>query len=397
MSWTTPRDLTAQLSRLWQRGQLLRPLVTGETMFPLRLAMKGPSSTEVTGQFDVVRTWVTMLAALPQIRIEWRMVNHRVQGTQRLPQSLWIDSLDSALALIGKQRDAARFAEVVQQTHITLPVLLPWLAQRPLQALELANRWPHLLAIVQWLQSHPRPDIYLRQVDIPGVHSKFIEIHRTVLSELFDLALPATAIVAKYTGTSQFSVRYGFLRKPVRIRLRVLDQQIQLLPGVPFPDLTLDAASFAALNIVCQHVFITENETNFLAFPSVNNAIVIFGAGYGWDALARANWLTRCQIHYWGDIDTHGFAILDQLRSHFTQVKSFLMDHATLMTHETHWGEETKQVTHDLPGLTADENRVFDILRDNRIRKGLRLEQEHIGFHWVTAALRRITDGSGGK
>jgi hypothetical protein len=66
-----------------------------------------------------------------------------------------------------------------------------------------------------------------------------------------------------------------------------------------------------------QRVFITENETNFLAFPEVADAIVVFGAGYGWEALARASWLHRCQLHYWGDIDTHGFAILDQLRGYF--------------------------------------------------------------------------------
>ena len=28
-----------------------------------------------------------------------------------------------------------------------------------------------------------------------------------------------------------------------------------------------------------------------------------------WDALAKARWLSRCKIHYWGDIDTHGFGL----------------------------------------------------------------------------------------
>ena len=35
---------------------------------------------------------------------------------------------------------------------------------------------------------------------------------------------------------------------------------------------------------VIRRVFITENEINFLAFPRMKEAIVIFGAGYGWDA-----------------------------------------------------------------------------------------------------------------
>ena len=57
------------------------------------------------------------------------------------------------------------------------------------------------------------------------------------------------------------------------------------------------------------------------------------------------------------------------------------------MAHEALWGEESEQIVRDLPRLTAAEAALFDELRDNRIRKGLRLEQERIGFQWVTSAL----------
>jgi hypothetical protein len=106
--------------------------------------------------------------------------------------------------------------------------------------------------------------------------------------------------------------------------------------------------------------------------------------------LGNARWLTRCTIHYWGDIDTHGFAILDQLRTRFNHVESFLMDRQTLMAHESLWGHESDQSLHDLPRLNAEERMLFDDLRDNRIRRNLRLEQELIGFGWVEAALRAI-------
>ena len=185
----------------------------------------------------------------------------------------------------------------------------------------------------------------------------------------------------------QFAARYGFREKPPRIRFRVLDERLVVLPGVGRPDIALDADSFARLTLPCRHVFITENETNFLAFPDVPQSIVLFGAGYGWEALEPARWLTDCALHYWGDIDTHGFAILDQLRSRFPRVGSFLMDNATLMGHEAFWGNEGDQVIRDLPRLTAQERELFDDLRDNRIRHGLRLEQERVGFGWVKAAL----------
>lgn len=390
MTWTAAGDLKAQLSRLWERGELLRPLVIGEARFPLRLTLKGPSSSELGDRFEAVRAWIADLIAVPRIRIEWREIKHRVHGTQRLPHSVWLDSLDDALALIGKRSDTARFETVLSLTRSANSALLPWLTKRPLQAIELAEVWPHLLDVVAWMQQHPRPGIYLRQVDIPKVHSKFIEAHRGVLIELFDLALPASAIAAEHGGISQFATRYGFLDKPTRIRLRVLDERIALVPGAVMPDVTFDADSFAKLDLPVRRVFITENETNFLAFPSVPDAFVVFGAGYGWDALSRAKWLERCSIYYWGDIDTHGFAILDHFRRRFEHVESFLMDRATLMAHQSLWGSEPDQVVHDLPSLRGAEQALFDDLRDNRICGNLRLEQEMIGFGCVRAALSNL-------
>jgi hypothetical protein len=394
MKWTTARDLKAQLSRLWERGELLRPLVTGEVRFPLRLALKGPSSGELTDCFESVRAWASELAAVPHVRVEWREVRHRVQGLQRLPEQVWVDTLNGALTFLGKRREAEQLSQVMELTQTSVPALLPWLAGHPLQAIDLADQWSRLIAVVRWLIEHPRPGIYVRQVDVPGVHSKFIEAHRAVLSELLDLGLPSGAIQTELTGVGQFAARYGFLDKPTRVRLRVLDERIQLLPGATHPDITLDADSFATLDVPAKRVFVTENETNFLAFPPTSEAIVIFGAGYGWDALARAPWLARCAFYYWGDIDTHGFAILDQLRCRFGHVVSFLMDRDTLMVHAAQWGEETDQVLHDLQHLTAEERELFDDLRDNRIRKNLRLEQERVRFHRVAEGLRCLEGNS---
>jgi hypothetical protein len=91
------------------------------------------------------------------------------------------------------------------------------------------EEWRRLLDIVAWLQRHPRPGVYLRQVDIPGVHSKFIEAQRGVLGELLELALPPAAIDSAAAGVSQFARRYGFRDKPQRIRFRLLDRRHALL------------------------------------------------------------------------------------------------------------------------------------------------------------------------
>lgn len=388
MSWTTSADLRGQVQRLWDRGDLLRAAVSDSVSWPVRLTLKSPSAADLSDRFEAVRDWARTVADTPHVRMDWRDWNHRVQGAQRLPAAAWIDTLPNALALIGKARQAQRFEVLWQQTAAGQPALLAWMSRRPLQALDLAERWERLLAVVAWLQAHPRPDVYLRQVDAPGVDSKFIETHRGVLTELLELALSSDAIDSLATGTAQFERRFGFLGKPVRIRFRLLDPALPSLPGCGGqPDITLDSASFATLALPVERVFVTENETNFLAFPPVDHAIVVFGAGYGWEALAHSTWLHRCHVHYWGDIDTHGFAILDQLRGHFPHVASFLMNRETLLAHRLHWGEEPQPQRHDLPRLTSGEAAVYDDLRFDRLQPGLRLEQERVGFGWLNEQL----------
>jgi len=44
------------------------------------------------------------------------------------------------------------------------------------------------------------------------------------------------------------------------------------------------------------------------------------------DAGYDADWLARSRILYWGDIDTHGFFILNRLRGIFPHAESFLMN-----------------------------------------------------------------------
>ena len=390
MKWTTPTDLQAQVHKLWDRGLLLASVAGGESVFPRRLALKGPDSRALGERFSEVRDWIAGLVANEGLyRIEWRSVNHRVLGANRIPSAIWIDTLEQALGLIGKHRAAERFAGMVERTRETRAELIPWLAKRPLRALALAEEWPQLLAIVDWLSKHPRPEVYLRQVDLPGVHTKLIEGHRTVLAELFDLVLPEEAIDATHTGAFGFCRRYGFLDKPARVRFRMLDPTVRLLPMASDQDITLTQAAFSSLAPPVTTVFITENEINFLAFPNVRDSMVIFGAGYGFANLIAAHWLQEKNILYWGDIDTHGFAILNQLRGFFPHTVSFLMDRETLLAHRQFWGSEPQPQTGDLLRLTTEEQALYDQLRQHTWGVSVRLEQEKIGFRLLAATLQR--------
>ena len=211
MNWTRPSDIVSQLRKLWDQGVILATLAGGEEIFPRRMVLKKPKSAEMAERFSEVRAWIAGLAREAKYyRLVQREINHRTLGVNVIPVEVWVDSLEDCLALIGKRREADRFASVVELTVRRYPQLIPWLTKRPLRGLALADDWPRLLDIVSWLEDHPRPGIYLRQVDIAGVHSKYIESHRGVLAELFELVLPQDTIDENSRGAAAFCRRYGF-------------------------------------------------------------------------------------------------------------------------------------------------------------------------------------------
>jgi hypothetical protein len=394
--WTTAADIRARILREWQRGRLLTASLTGEALYPWRLFLKGPNTSDLAAQFDAVRQWIRALSDGAKTengtgyRLEFQEINHRQLGRNHVPVAAWLDSEADALALIGKRREAARCHELAGTIAQVFPQLRDWLTRRPLRVLEQADDWSGLLGVLQWMVDHPRPAVYLRQVDVPGVHSKFIERNRVLLSELLDLVLPAAAIETSAAGgAAGFERRYGLRAKPVLIRFRLLDAPLQA-PLHGLTDLTVPCDEFAQLSLTARRVFITENEINFLAFPCIPGSLVIFGAGYGFEALAEARWLQALEIFYWGDLDTHGFAILDQLRGSFPQALSLMMDRPTLLAHRLLWGREAAPTQRELSRLHPDEASLYDDLRQDRIAPALRLEQERIGYAWVQAALADI-------
>lgn len=372
--WSSPEDLRAQVERLWSKGRLLAE----ETRFPLELKLRRPDSRALSARFDEVRSWIRELESEPAFRIEWSEIDHRVLGRNRVPARVVVEQRDHALRLIDRIEDAARFRALTAVTAGRLPELREWLARKPLLALEHSADWDRILDVVDWFRAHPRCGLYLRQLDIAGVDTKFIETRKPLLAELLDIVLtPAD----QPPGARWFEHRYGLATKPQQVRFRVLDRRLAICG---LTDLTLTVPELAALELPAKRVFITENEVNGLAFPDVPDSIVIFGLGYGVEILAAIEWLAGREVHYWGDIDTYGFHILNGLRACFPAAQSLLMDRVTLFEHRSLWVREEKPYQGELARLTADERAVYETL--DRVR----LEQERIPYGWVMKALDTV-------
>lgn len=388
--WTTPADIKDRLRRRWQRGEILAYSLTQEPLFPLRLPIKGPTFAQISADFGAARDWIADWRNQKAIRIEWRAFSHRLFGENQMPSAAMIPDAESAVRILGTRREWETYQEMISLCRDSFPELLDWMGNRAMTALDLASDWPAILAVVAWVRDHPRSGLFLRQADAPGVHTKLVEKYRSVISELLDRVLPEDAIDASARGATGFVRRYGFRDKPERIRIRFLDSSCAVAPERLGLDLTLDATAFAVLDPPVERVFITENEVNFLAFPDCPRSLVIFGSGYGWSALAAASWLHHRTIHYWGDIDTHGFAILDQLRASFPDVRSMLMSRDVFWDHREFWTTEPKPVRHELPRLTSEEKSTLEALRAHVETSAPRLEQEKLPFSMVQSALQAV-------
>jgi hypothetical protein len=258
-----------------------------------------------------------------------------------------------------------------------------------LVALGVASELSRLLDIVSYFQAHPRPGRFARELGIPGVDSKFIEVHRAVLAEWLDLLLPSATIDESVRGLADrgFERRYGLRFEEPVIRFRWLDPARRLAGAIS--DAAVPLSELNSYAPECERVVIAENKVNFLTLPYSAGTLAIFGSGYAVQLLGSVTWLVGKRLFYWSDIDTDGFAMLSRLRRHWPHARSFLMDRETLLAYRDVWSEEPveRRCLRDLPGLDERERMLYDDLRHDRLGVRVRLEQERIPMTRVEAEI----------
>jgi hypothetical protein len=116
--------------------------------------------------------------------------------------------------------------------------------------------------------------------------------------------------------------------------------------------------------------------------------LVVFGSGFALAGLSDLPWIREKDLVYWGDIDTHGFDILDRLRGRVESTRSILMDRETLLGHPGQWVTEPTPTTRELPALTTDEASLYQDLVEGTYGDSVRLEQERIRFSVLHDALQ---------
>jgi hypothetical protein len=382
-AWSTPVSIRARLRRKWDTGALLAQRARGEAFTPIDLPLRGPTAGELGPRYTEVSAWVRQWAdQRGPFRLTTKMLGGRRIGANAIPDRFHIETFEDFCCFLGTTAEARRHRELLELTDAVSPRLRSWVVDKPMRALAHQEHFERLLACVGWLVDNAGRGYYLRQIDVPGVDTKFIENHRAILAELVDVVAggPPGADAQDFAG------RYGFLTKPARVRIRFLDPAESRFPaGVTDVELCVD--ELTGLPSGVERVFVVENEVTCLAFPAVSRSLLIFGGGYAVRRVSRLSWLHEVPLYYWGDIDTHGFAILDRLRAEFPSAQSMLMDRATLLAHETQWDREPAPVNTDLVHLTTEEAALYRDLVEDTFGPAVRLEQERISYPMLEAAV----------
>jgi hypothetical protein len=204
------------------------------------------------------------------------------------------------------------------------------------------------------------------------VDTKFIENHRGLLSDLLDRQLPAERI-DRTRPRADFAGRHGFRGKPEYVRVRLPPDR-----SGPFSEISVRVEELAHSPLSAQTVVVVENEITYLALPARPATAVMLGGGYALRRLSLLTWLADRDVVYWGDIDTHGFAILDRLRAWLPHTRSLLMDEATLLAHASQWVREAAPTREPLTRLTPEESALYADLVDDVHGQAVRLEQERV-------------------
>jgi hypothetical protein len=341
--------------------------------------------TERRGQIEALRELSKEVTGAGYT-LRWKTINKRDLGPQTRPTHAVIETLEDYLAVIRRRTEFRAFQADVERIRHHLPKLEAWLRANPKEVLAHKGHWSDLIAVCQYFQQHPHPNLYIRELPIP-VHTKFIEDKQRIVRHLLDELLPPEAI---NTGEADFHKRFGLKDTPPTVRARLLDAQLERRFALPLTDLSLpmhQADDLLRKHVQPHRVIIVENLINFLTLPAIEGTVSLFGAGFAVNRLRELAYLHQCEVIYWGDIDAYGFRILSDLRGIFPHVKSMMMDWQTLADNERYVVQGQQVTSQDAYAyLTAEERGLAEHVN----REGISLEQEHIPHLYALAVMSEI-------
>ncbi len=374
------------------------------SLWPLRYSLTGLSEEFVLTNMAKVTDWVQDWHRYERdisegVIVHWVTRRWSRLGEQTLPEAVTIESTEALAQWTGFARRWKR-ARVRRDSFIALFEVTRhsalWRRHSEMLADWAEEDIERLQALLGWFRINPSSGLYLRQLPVPKIDTKWIETRRAVVRD-FVLAVNGQPI----TGAIQDFHDVCGLRKPApKLRLRILCPKLRANLG-GLCDIEAPVEEVARMPLSIRAAFIVENLETGLALPDFEGMVAFMRLGHAISELARIPWLgpdhlghtawqgSLPQLVYWGDLDTHGFAILSRARGIFSRLQSVLMDDATFLNGQALCVTEQKPHRAEvLRHLTPAEQDLYAGLRQNKWGVNLRLEQERLPWPKCLQALQ---------
>lgn len=401
MTLKTLREADALLVRRFERSLVERLLgevfgLSYEPAFHLSLGRvtEAEAVRDLHGLKAELVRWREILPHRPGWRVVLAEQRFRTVGlTVRLPRELTVDSTESLIralqpngvtpvvwrtAISRLLRFCETFALTSEESRKSAAAAL-----RSLKLLfpsDTSDReFEAVLRTLSWLLRHPNAGLFPRALPVEGVDSKWLERRRAALARLWN------TVTGENVSAADFLEHAGLLRLPQFVLVKnaaawVGEEAAEEVVKLPVETLAKKAPESPV-------VLIIENEQTALSLD-FRDVPIFLALGYGVTLLESLPWMKEKRILYFGDLDTHGLAILAECRRLFPQTESVLMDLPTFERWRAFAVTEPKGAEPSPEHLTPEERTLADVLSAGR----LRLEQERIPLGTVREALLRVLD-----
>lgn len=370
----TPEEFIARVRRrvdLRLRDWALGDTTTATIDAPLLPPSERDAIADLEGALQWVESWQESSDRLP-ISVIWVQRAWARIGTQVVPDRAQVSGPDALTSLAGENERWQRWVARVSSLRRSFGSKIDGVLRTHLREIgELEEPdFERLVVSIDWLVRNPDSGLRVRELPIRGIDTKWLERHRAVVESLA-LAVTCAGSLGLNEHTDVGRIRLLDPADAVR-GLRDI--------GAPIEDL-------AALGLSPQTVLIVENLQTFLSLPPMHGVVAAYGQGNAVVALARVPWLRGARTLYWGDLDSHGFRILNLARSVGLQARSVLMDSQTLFDHRDLWVVEPKPFLGSTNLLTEYETAS---LAELRALGHVRLEQERIPWVYALETLQLV-------